>query len=128
MTAAALPHVYPTVVHMLQAGAEAAPDRIALRGGGDALTYREYLACVGGVVVLRKGSDCAPDDLLEHTRERLTRYKVPSTLAIVPSLPKTGVGKIDKLALRAWAKPSSFSDADERLALRKCKHCSCPIG
>lgn len=43
-----MPHVYPTVLHMLAAAAEATPDRVALRCGDDELTYREYLTCVGG--------------------------------------------------------------------------------
>ena len=43
-----MPHAYPTVLHMLAATADAAPDRLALRCGNDELTYREYLACVAG--------------------------------------------------------------------------------
>ena len=39
-----LPHVYPTVVHMLAAAAERAPDREALVLGTKRLTYREYWA------------------------------------------------------------------------------------
>jgi long-chain acyl-CoA synthetase len=37
---------YPTVVHMLDAAARAAPDAVALRCGDEALTYRDYAACV----------------------------------------------------------------------------------
>ena len=43
-----MPHAYPTVLHMLAAAAEAAPNRTALRCGDEQLTYRDYLACVGG--------------------------------------------------------------------------------
>jgi long-chain acyl-CoA synthetase len=46
-----------------------------------------------------------PDEaeLLAYLSERLVRYKVPSVLRIVPALPKTAVGKIDKTALRQSA-------------------------
>ena len=36
--------------------------------------------------------------------ERLTRYKIPNDVVICPALPKTPVGKIDKLQLRAHGK------------------------
>ena len=42
----ALPAVWPTVVHMLDAAARARPDALALVCDDDALTYREYAACV----------------------------------------------------------------------------------
>ncbi|WP_028921992.1 AMP-binding protein [Pseudonocardia acaciae] len=40
------------------------------------------------------------DDVLAHCRERLAYFKVPSTVEIRDSLPKTSVGKIEKKALR----------------------------
>lgn len=43
-----LPHVYPTVVHMLAEAAQLAPQREALVCEGERLSYREYLRCVGG--------------------------------------------------------------------------------
>ena len=43
-----MPHVYPTVLHMLAAAGETTPDRIALRCGVEQLTYREYISCVAG--------------------------------------------------------------------------------
>lgn len=38
--------------------------------------------------------------LNEHCTDRLTRYKRPSTINIIDSLPKNAVGKVDKLKLR----------------------------
>ena len=49
MTDGALPTVWPTVVHMLDAAARARPDALALVCDGDALTYREYAACAAGL-------------------------------------------------------------------------------
>jgi long-chain acyl-CoA synthetase len=44
--------------------------------------------------------------LLAHCHGNLARYKVPAVLAIVPAIPKTVVGKIDKVALRSEASGS----------------------
>ncbi len=43
-----LPHIHPTVVHMLADAAERWPDREALVCDADRLTYKEYLAAVSG--------------------------------------------------------------------------------
>lgn len=46
-----------------------------------------------------------PVALNEHCAGRLTRYKRPSTINIIDSLPKNAVGKVDKLKLRElWFK------------------------
>jgi long-chain acyl-CoA synthetase len=46
---AALPHVWPTVVHMLADAARRRPDALALVCGDDRLDYRAYAACVAGL-------------------------------------------------------------------------------
>ncbi len=51
-----------------------------------------------GVVVAR--SAVAIDELAAHCRANLAAYKVPVSLRVVPAIPKTPVGKIDKTALR----------------------------
>ena len=43
-------------------------------------------------------------ELLEYCAANLARYKLPAHIAIVPHLPKTSVGKIDKIALSATAR------------------------
>lgn len=43
-----LPHIHPTVVHMLADAAERWPDREALVCGTDRLNYKEYFAAVSG--------------------------------------------------------------------------------
>ena len=43
-----MPHIFPTVLHMLAAAGDTAPERLALRCGEERLTYREYLSCVAG--------------------------------------------------------------------------------
>ena len=52
-------------------------------------------------VVRRPGSQLDAEDVLAHCRVNLARYKVPAVVEFVDSLPRTTVGKVDKMALRA---------------------------
>jgi fatty-acyl-CoA synthase len=51
-------------------------------------------------VVLRDGADVTADEIVEHVRERIARFKVPDSVSFVSELPKTSTGKIQKFALR----------------------------
>ncbi len=51
-------------------------------------------------VALRPGRSVVPDDLIEHCRGFLARYKVPREVYIEEVLPKNAVGKIAKPMLR----------------------------
>jgi long-chain acyl-CoA synthetase len=51
-------------------------------------------------VTLRQGHAAEPEDLIEHCRLSLTRYKVPRAVHIEEELPKNAIGKIAKPALR----------------------------
>jgi long-chain acyl-CoA synthetase len=42
-------------------------------------------------------------DILAHCGANLAKYKVPASLAVVEAIPRTGVGKIDKVALRRFS-------------------------
>jgi long-chain acyl-CoA synthetase len=61
--------------------------------------YRGEL--VKAYVSLKPGAATDPAVLLDHCKLNLAKYKIPSALEIVPDLPKTAVGKIDKKALKA---------------------------
>jgi non-ribosomal peptide synthetase component E (peptide arylation enzyme) len=50
--------------------------------------------------VAREGADLSPDALRAHLAARLAKYKIPTDIHLVPALPKTTVGKIDKKRLR----------------------------
>ncbi|EIT71927.1 MULTISPECIES: acyl-CoA synthetase [Hydrocarboniphaga] len=50
-------------------------------------------------VELREGSTVTPEELVEHCRRYLARFKVPRHVVIGP-LPKTSTGKIQKFLLR----------------------------
>ena len=51
------------------------------------------------LVVLSDDSVTA-DDLRAHLSDRVAKWWVPDRFEIVASLPKTSVGKLDKVALR----------------------------
>jgi fatty-acyl-CoA synthase len=55
--------------------------------------------------VLRAGHTATPDELIAHVRTKIARYKAPRDIDIVPGLPKTSTGKIQKFILREpeWA-------------------------
>jgi fatty-acyl-CoA synthase len=50
-------------------------------------------------VTLRDGAEVAPDELADHVRARLARFKAPKRIEFGP-LPKTATGKIQKFVLR----------------------------
>lgn len=60
--------------------------------------YRGEL--VSAFVALRPGAGVSVDQLAEHCRANLAKYKIPALISIVEELPKTAVGKIDKNRLR----------------------------
>jgi len=51
-------------------------------------------------VALRPGFGLEPDELIEHCRPSLARYKVPRAVYIEQALPKNALGKIAKPVLR----------------------------
>jgi fatty-acyl-CoA synthase len=59
-------------------------------------------------VVLRQDLDAggvSEDELLEHVKTKIARYKAPKAIEIVRELPKTSTGKVQKFELREkeWA-------------------------
>jgi fatty-acyl-CoA synthase len=56
-------------------------------------------------VVLASGAQASAEEIQEHARSSLARYKVPDEVAFVDELPKTSTGKIQKFQLREkeWA-------------------------
>jgi fatty-acyl-CoA synthase len=54
-------------------------------------------------VELKPGKAATPDELIEHCRKNLARFKCPKHILFV-ELPKTSTGKIQKYKLREMAK------------------------
>lgn len=55
---------------------------------------------VKAFVSLKKGMEADPAELIAHCRTHLAAYKVPRSVKILPDLPKTVTGKIQRVALR----------------------------
>ncbi|GAA0947447.1 long-chain-fatty-acid--CoA ligase [Pseudonocardia zijingensis] len=51
-------------------------------------------------VVVEPGTAPAEEELLEHVRSRIARYKAPREVEFVTALPKTSTGKVQKYELR----------------------------
>ncbi len=52
------------------------------------------------LVVLKTGQDTTANDIRDHLRPRFARWMVPEHIEFVTELPRTSVGKLNKLALR----------------------------
>ena len=66
-------------------------------GRPDELHGEEVLA----FVVISKGAEVPTEELLSFAKQRLGGYKYPREIHVLPSLPLTLVGKVDRKALRA---------------------------
>jgi fatty-acyl-CoA synthase len=56
-------------------------------------------------VVLRAGETADEQELIDHVKSRIARYKAPKAVAFLEELPKTSTGKVPKFELREreWA-------------------------
>jgi fatty-acyl-CoA synthase len=52
------------------------------------------------LIVLRSGPSPSEQDLVDFCRDRLAHFKCPSRIEIVPELPRTATGKLQKFKLR----------------------------
>jgi len=59
---------------------------------------------VGAFVILKKGSDCLPEDVRDFCRGQISRYKIPKYVAMVDDFPMTASGKVQKFILKENAK------------------------
>jgi fatty-acyl-CoA synthase len=51
-------------------------------------------------VVLVEGQSATPEELIEHVKSRIARFKAPKVVELVEQLPKTSTGKVQKFELR----------------------------
>lgn len=56
---------------------------------------------VKAFVVLKPGEQMSEQEVIDYCREKLARYKVPTQVEFIQTLPKSGVGKILRKELRA---------------------------
>ena len=55
---------------------------------------------VAAVVVAAAPGTVTEDELLEHCRARLSKFKVPTVVRFIDELPKTSIGKVRKDEVR----------------------------
>lgn len=67
-------------------------------------------------VVLRPGLTAAADELVDHCRPSLARYKVPRAVYIEQALPKNAVGKVAKPVLRQQLRADGEPAPEQRLS------------
>ena len=60
-------------------------------------------------VVLKPGEEAGEQELIDHVRSKIARYKAPKAVAFLDELPKTSTGKVPKFELREreWAEQDS---------------------
>ncbi|MBI4205063.1 MAG: acyl-CoA synthetase, partial [Betaproteobacteria bacterium] len=60
-------------------------------------------------VELKEGAQASEEELIEHCRARLARFKAPKRVVFGP-LPKTATGKIQKFILREQVRSAAAID------------------
>jgi long-chain acyl-CoA synthetase len=71
-------------------------ERAGVIGRPDEVSGEEVVAFVS----LRPGAQATSEDLVQWARERIGGYKYPREIHVVDAVPLTGVGKVDRKALR----------------------------
>jgi long-chain acyl-CoA synthetase len=64
------------------------------------------------IVAYVETTRCSEATLLELCRERLSEREIPSEIRVVPQLPRTGRGKLDRLALTSQTRVEQGRDHD----------------
>lgn len=59
-----------------------------------------WIEAVTALVVTKAGSGLQEETVMKFCEERLSKFKIPKQIKIVPSLPKNPSGKILKRSLR----------------------------
>lgn len=89
-------NVYPAEVERALAGHPALADS-AVVGVAD----EKWGESVTAVVVLASADQLTLEDIRDFVALHLARYKLPTRLHIVETIPRNGAGKLDKVAIRA---------------------------
>lgn len=55
---------------------------------------------VGAAVVLREGEDAEPAEIVRYCLGRLVPFEVPERIQVVPALPRTAKGELDRQAVQ----------------------------
>lgn len=88
-------NIYPSEIEGYLEGHPAIRE-VAVIGVPDDKYGEEVMA----FVVVRPGMELTEEDVLEYSRNRITKFKAPSRVKFVASLPRTLIGKVQKKELR----------------------------
>lgn len=72
---------------------------------------------VTALVVLSPGSNLTPSDIIDQAAQRISRFKCPTEVRIVQSLPRSATGKIAKGRLREVYRVEDLRDGDTRVEI-----------
>jgi len=61
---------------------------------------KEYGETVAAFIVLQEGVPVSEEEIKNFCEERLSKYKIPSTIIFIDEIPRTPTGKILKRVLR----------------------------
>ncbi|MCL1961320.1 MAG: AMP-binding protein [Desulfovibrionaceae bacterium] len=64
------------------------------------LPHAQWSEAVAAFVTLKPGASCTEQDLLAHCRQHLAGFEAPKRITVLPALPATATGKIQKHVLR----------------------------
>ena len=64
----------------------------------------EWGEAVKAFVVLKDGAICEAESLIKFCKESLAPYKAPKVVEFLSSLPRTGLGKIDRGKLETMSR------------------------
>jgi long-chain acyl-CoA synthetase len=88
-------NIYSREVEMVLEGNEKVSEA-AVIGVAD----EQWGEAVKAFVVLRKGSEATPEELIQYCKVKLASYKKPKYIEFVDSLPRNALGKIQKYKLK----------------------------
>ena len=88
-------NIYPAEVENALSGHPAIAD-VAVIG----VPHDKWGETVKAIVVRKPGTDPSPEEIIEYARQRLARYKCPTSVDFADGLPRTPSGKLLKRELR----------------------------
>jgi acyl-CoA synthetase (AMP-forming)/AMP-acid ligase II len=103
-----------TPLMFLERSSRVFPDKTAIVHGDRRIAYRDFADETTRLAHGLRASGIAPGDrvaylgeqeLIDHCRARIARYKAPKAIEFIDELPKTSTGKVQKFELREreWA-------------------------
>ena len=91
-------NIYPREIEEYLYTHESVKD-VQVIGVPDVKYGEEVLACV----ILHEGKAHSEEEMIDHVRKGMSKYKVPRYVKFVDGFPMTASGKIQKYKLRQWA-------------------------